>query len=132
MAKRFTTTIKVRSYEVDLYGHVNNAVYMNYLEQARVEYLEQVGLSFEYFLKRGIYFVVASARLDFKAPAFMGDVLEISGYVKRFGNSSITLIQKIRNPKSDLEILDAEITAVFLDGNNKPVPVPEDFKKAFG
>ena len=45
----FETDIKVRSYELDSFGHVNNANFLNYLEAARGNFLEEYGLSFKHF-----------------------------------------------------------------------------------
>ena len=63
--KKFTQSLKVRSYELDIQGHVNYAVYLNYLEYARVAALEQVGLRFDDYIKKGIYIVIVEVNIKF-------------------------------------------------------------------
>jgi acyl-CoA thioester hydrolase len=64
---------KVRDYECDLQGVVNNSVYQNYLEHTRHEFLLSVGLDFADMFKRGITAVVARADIQYKTPLVSGD-----------------------------------------------------------
>lgn len=64
---------KVRDYECDLQGIVNNAVYQNYLEHARHEYLHSKGIDFAALSRDGIDLVVVRAELDYKRPLTSGD-----------------------------------------------------------
>ncbi|GAF03681.1 acyl-CoA thioesterase [Saccharicrinis fermentans] len=69
----FQLEFKVRDYECDLQGIVNNAVYQNYLEHARHEFLQTVGLNFKDLNDRGIKAVVARADLQYKFPLQSND-----------------------------------------------------------
>ncbi|MDR2926998.1 MAG: acyl-CoA thioesterase [Cytophagaceae bacterium] len=69
----FELILKVRDYECDMQGVVNNSVYMNYLEHARHEFLQSVGLDFKELLKQNIVAVVARAELSYKNPLQSGD-----------------------------------------------------------
>ena len=124
--------LRVRSYELDSYGHVNNATYLQYLEFARFEYMKQVKIptQTQELINNYLFFVV-NANLNFKGPAFLDDELEILGSVKKIGNTSFTLKQDIYNVVTKNHILNAEITLVFIDNNGKPAPVPENFKNMF-
>jgi len=53
--KTFSQTLKVRSYELDAQGHVNYAVYLSYLEYARVATMQQLGLPFEHYFQKGTH-----------------------------------------------------------------------------
>jgi len=64
---------KVRDYECDLQGIVNNSVYQNYLEHARHEFLLSIGLDFADLFRRGIVAVVARVDLSYKTPLKSGD-----------------------------------------------------------
>ena len=64
---------KVRDYECDLQGVVNNSVYQNYLEHTRHEFLLSVGLDFAELFKKGITAVVARADIQYKSPLVSGD-----------------------------------------------------------
>ncbi len=131
MGRVFKAELQVRSYELDFYGHVNNAIYLNYLEFARGKYLEQEGLSFEDLVKKDIFMVVARAELDYKAPAFMSDWLEITGFVEKMGNKSMIFRQIIRNKENGTIVLDGKIAIVFVNGKRETIPVPDFLKKMF-
>ena len=64
----FTYDLKVRDYECDTQGHVNNANYQHYFEVARHEFLEKVGLNFHELHLQGIDAVVSSVQIRYKIP----------------------------------------------------------------
>ena len=129
--KKFTQSLKVRSYELDSQGHVNYAVYLNYLEYSRVSALEEVGLRFDDYIKRGMYIVIAEVKLKYLAPATLGDELEITLESKKMGRTSATFKQEIFNKKSGEKVLDAELVGVFINKEGKPIPIDEAFRRAF-
>ena len=69
----YELTFKVRDYECDLQGIVNNANYQHYTEHTRHEFLRSHGVSFADLHERGIDAVVASMQLRFKKPLRSGD-----------------------------------------------------------
>lgn len=71
-----TVNITTRGYHCDAYGHVNNARYLEFLEEARWQYLED-GLGLDYWCERGLGFVVAEAKLRYKRPIPPNTELEI-------------------------------------------------------
>ena len=81
----FALPLKVRDYECDLQGIVNNANYLHYLEHARHEFLSEMGVSFAEFHLRGIDFVVSHAEMDYKAPLHSGDWFEVRLWLKKKG-----------------------------------------------
>jgi len=129
--KKFTQSLKVRSYELDAQGHVNYAVYLNYLEFARVAALEQVGLRFDDYFKRGIYIVIVEVKIKYLAPATLGDELEITLEGISQGRTSATFKQEVINAKTGKKIVDAELVGVFINKEGTPIPLEEEFKKAF-
>lgn len=70
---QFRVDFKVRDYECDIQGIVNNSVYQNYLEHARHEYLLMLGLHFAELSAKGVNLVVRRAELDYVAPLRSGD-----------------------------------------------------------
>lgn len=132
MDRKLSCELKVRSYELDGYGHVNHAVFLHYYEQARVEYLEQRGLSFRSLWQEGYFFVIARTEIDFIKPLSMSDRIEIQGEILEVGSSSITLEQIIYKLPQKEMISRGKFVAVFLDrDSNQPVPVAESFRRAF-
>ncbi|WP_053979440.1 acyl-CoA thioesterase [Marinagarivorans algicola] len=69
----FKQHFKVRDYECDLQGIVNNSVYQNYLEHARHEFLLSKGIHFAELARQGVNLVVIRAELDYKASLRSGD-----------------------------------------------------------
>ena len=70
---QFQLEFKVRDYECDLQGVVNNSVYQNYLEHTRHEFLDSKDISFSELFKKGVVAVVARADMQFKTPLKSGD-----------------------------------------------------------
>ncbi len=71
------TTIRTRFYELDPYGHVNHAVYVQWFEVARVELLDEAGLSLVALQKLGLHFIVAELTIRFVAPVVFGDTVVV-------------------------------------------------------
>src|SRR5205823_13187298 len=84
--------------DVDMFGHVNNAVYLTYLESARVAYYTAVtGLT----EPREFGMTVASAKVDFLKPIFYGQTVKVYTRTGRIGNKSWTLEHEIRDAATE-------------------------------
>ena len=82
---QFELKFKVRDYECDLQGVVNNAVYQNYLEHTRHEFLKVIGLDFAELFKQGIRATVAKVEISYKYPLVSGDEFVCRARVEREG-----------------------------------------------
>ncbi len=118
----------VRSYELDSFGHVNNAVFLNYLEYARTEYLLQRGLSFDDFEKWQKYPLVIKVDIEYKSPAKVHDELKISGYISEWKKSSFILKYRIDNLSKERLCATANVVFVFTNPQGRPVAIPEPFR----
>ena len=78
---RFVTYLRVRHYEMDALGHVNNAIYLHYLEQAAWEHSEHLGITLADYDELGGIFVMRKMEIDFLRPAVAGDPLAIATWV---------------------------------------------------
>ena len=117
-----TTTLRVRFGETDVAGHVNNAVYLSYLEEARIQFLQDALDTTE------VPLILASAHLDFIRQVFFPDVITIETGVYRFGNSSFDLIHQLYRPQGELA-LGSTVTLVYFDyAQQKPARLPEDWR----
>ncbi len=103
--------LKVRDYECDLQGIVNNAHYQHYLEHARHEFLLSLGLSFADFHQRGIDFVVTRVEIDYKSPLTSGDNFIVSLNIKKEGVRWF-FFQEIRHAQSDKLCVKAKVASV--------------------
>ena len=106
--------IKVRGYHLDFYGHVNNARYLEFLEEARWTFLEG-GVDLGFWKERGLGFVVASVTINYRRPAALGVVLEIRSSVAKLGGKSGVIHQDVTDAATGAAIADADVTFVVVD-----------------
>jgi len=97
--------------DIDGFGHVNNAVYLTYIENARVAYLAKV---FEARAIAEIRNIMASITVNFRAPAAYGEIAEVGVRVDRIGTRSFTLAHEIWNG-GDRLLADATSVQVMYD-----------------
>jgi acyl-CoA thioester hydrolase len=117
--------LRVRSYECDAYGHVNNAVYLNYLEYARGEYLKAIGFPYQKAMESGYGLYVARIAIDYKSPAFPEDELKIETAAVKKGAVSGVLAQTIT--RGDTVLSAAEVTWAFVDSKGAPTRIPKEW-----
>ncbi|GAB3683972.1 thioesterase family protein [Salinarchaeum chitinilyticum] len=119
-----TKEIDVRFRDLDVVGHVNNAVISTYVEEARLQYLEDVfEVGFDEYT-----FVIARIEIDFERPIQTEGSVEVTAEVPELGTSSVPMRYEI---VADGErAATAETTLVFLDqqGENT-VPIPDDVRE---
>ena len=123
----FSLPMTVRDYECDMQGIVNNAVYQNYLEHARHEFLLSKGLDFAELTSRGVIVVVIRAELDYKQPLRSGDSFVVSVATRQVSRLKLTFDQQIRKQPGGELMLEAQITATSLNARNRPY-FPEELK----
>lgn len=109
------TQIKVRGYHLDVYQHVNNARYLEFLEEARWAAGLENSESFHWMMARNIAFVVVNININYRRPALLGDLLTIRSSVQQLNGKSGVLSQIVtRESESDV-VADALITFVCID-----------------
>ena len=109
----YRLTLKVRDYECDLQGIVNNANYQHYLEHARHEYLRTIGFSFSKLHDEGLDFVVARLEMAFKTPLKSGDVFTVTVLMKKEGIRWVFIQNIYREPEQTL-VVKAKVDSVCL------------------
>ncbi|NWK77456.1 acyl-CoA thioesterase [Aquitalea sp. LB_tupeE] len=123
------TNIKVRGYHLDLYGHVNNARYLEFLEEARWTFFEERG-DLPWFLQSGLALVVVNINIDYRYPATMGDALAIATSVKTIGSRSAVMHQRVTLAGTDKVVAEADVTFVVFDAKqNKAVTLEGQLKE---
>ena len=126
------TTLKVRSYECDSFGHVNNAVYLNYLEYGRMAVLEKAGFTLAKLKALGVYIVVRRIEIDFKAPAREAETLVVRTRLEEHHKMKGVFYQEILNAAKETLVARAHVAWVFTDLQGKLVSIPQFFKDALG
>lgn len=120
----FETEMRVRDYECDSQGIVNNAVYQNYLEHARHEFLHRVGTNFTQLHDDGIDPVVIRIEMDYKVSLKPRDTFIVKVGVHRQGRLRFIFDQAIFRKADDKLVLEAQVYTV-LTRNGRPIaPTP--------
>jgi acyl-CoA thioester hydrolase len=130
---RHSTEIQIRWGDMDALGHVNNAVYLTYLEQARVQYMADLRMWDARVSRMGL--IMARVVLDYKLPLLATDrVATVFSRVSRLGNKSFDMAQLITRRVNDEYEIAAEgtITLVVFDyPANQSIAIPEEWRAAF-
>ncbi len=103
---------KVRDYECDLQGVVNNAVYQNYLEHTRHELLLESGMDFAKLHEEGTDAMVIKIEMEYKFPLRSGDNFVCRVNMERDGALKFVFLQDIYRKSDDKLILKGRVTAV--------------------
>ena len=122
--------LKVRDYECDMQGVVNNGVYQNYLEHARHEFLQARGINFAAVTATGINLVVIRAELDYKKSLKSNDAFVVRSLVRQVSRVRFEFQQDIFRLPDDALMLAARITGTSLNVNGRPF-VPEMLAQLF-
>jgi acyl-CoA thioester hydrolase len=125
---RHRTRVEVRFRDIDAFGHVNNAVVSSYVELARVRYLvdvlrvEPIGV---------MPLILAHIAIDYRAPIFFADTVEIGSRVDWLGTSSIGMSHALTAVADGRPLADSSSVLVTYDyEQGKPMPVPDGWRQA--
>jgi len=115
---------KVRDYECDMQSVVNNAVYQNYLEHARHEFLRSRGIDFAKVTAQGINLVVIRAQLDYHRSLMSGNDFCVRSLLRRTSKLRFEFQQDIFRLPDETLMLSACITGTSLNQRGRPF-IPE-------
>ena len=121
---------------MDALGHVNNAVYQHYLEQAAIEHSEFLGFGHQRYEALGGVFVMRRIEIEYLRPAVAGDTLEITTWLEQMRGPRAVRRYEIRKQGEELLLVIAEALWVWVDTKAMrpraiPQPILEAFEKAF-
>ena len=127
----FISEIKVDDGDIDIFNHVNNLVFIKYLERARFEWYDNKDINIERLMNIGLGFVLRNIEVSFIGEGRLGDVLTIETIPYKRGNTSFTMKQKIYN-QSGIQITEAKTTSVMIDmDKRRPISLIEEIGKHF-
>jgi acyl-CoA thioester hydrolase len=107
---------------------VNNAVYLNYLESAKISYFRDV-VGVTELADLGI---VADVKIAFRSPAFLGETLSIATRVARVGNKSLDWEFELRGPDGRLIAEASSVHVTFDYGPREAIAVPAEWREKIG
>ncbi len=124
---RHRTSVHVRFSDIDVYGHVNNARFLSYLEEARMSYYREVLFGTKKLPRLGV--ILAHTCIDYLRPVFLGDTLEVLSRVAKLGNKSYTMEYVFLKNQEEI-VAKAEAVIVSFDfTQNRTVPWSETIRK---
>jgi acyl-CoA thioester hydrolase len=114
-------------HHTDCGGVVYYATYLQFLEEARTLFMEEQGVSVKVLMDQGMFFVVSRQEMDYRAPAFYGDTVEITTAVHEVSRVRIELHHEIFN--QDKKLLSRARTVFALIGSDfRPKMIPAEIK----
>lgn len=122
------TEVRVRWGELDAYEHVNHAVYLSYMEAARIEALESIGWGMERLAAEDARIVVAEITVRFRQSAGNGDQLTITTRLREVRPASMRWQQTIT--RRGVLVVEMDLIAAATGPTGRPVRIPAAFRSA--
>lgn len=129
----FETELKVRPDDIDMFNHVHNSKYLDYVLAARYEQMQDnYGMSWEEFTKIGYGWVVSHVDINFKRPLLMNDWMRIRTGILTINHKGCCVQFEIINKRTGKVAADGVFDYVMIDLNtNKSAKVTDEMIKAY-
>ena len=129
----FNVTLNLRLdwSEMDIFGHINNVMFMKFIQASRVNYWEKIGISGQ-FKETGIGPMLASTSCQFKKPLFYPGNITVEAKVISIGTTSFKLNHRILDQNGELAAIGEDVVVLFDFKRNEKVVIPEEIKKKIG
>lgn len=119
--------IEVRGYELDSFGHVNHAVYVQYFEHARWKMLADHGITLESFNAAQAWPIIAEIQVRYLKPTYLGEVLEVRSNVSNKGRTHFEVTQELFRGLDC--VASGKVQIVMVNSAGRPTEMPEIVKK---
>ena len=123
---KYSAPLVVRTYECDSYGHVNNAVYLNFLEYGRMEYLHQINFDYKGLIAEGYFLYITHIDIYYKASAFLDDKLFVDVEPTKLSIIQGTFHQTVRKENGTI-CAEADVTWASVKNGGIPAKLPNEF-----
>jgi acyl-CoA thioester hydrolase len=126
----FYHPIEVRYGDLDPQGHVNNAKHLTYFEQARIQYMIELGLftKDQSFMEIGV--ILADVHITYFEPIYFGQNIKVGVHASKIGNRSMTWQQNIVAADTGKELAKGEVVMVTYDyKEEKTIPIPQEWRE---
>ena len=118
---------KVKYYETDKMGVTHHSNYIRWMEEARIEFLDQIGYGYAKLESEGIVSPVIGVQCNYKTPTTFDDEVEIKARIKEFKGVRLIIEYTMINEKTGDLVAIGETRHCFLNKENKPVVLKKDF-----
>lgn len=126
----YSHTIKVQSTDLDELNHVNNVVYVQWVQDAAAAHWNSIASS---AIKEKFFWVVIRHEIDYRSPALLHDEIVARTWVQDYNGPKSTRIVQLIRKKDERVLAEAKTTWCLMDAiSKKPVRVGEDIRNTFG
>ena len=133
MNSRFTSEISVRPDDIDMFQHVHNSRYLDYVQTARYDQMINCyKMPMQEFITIGLGFVVKRAEINFKRPLIMGDVMVVTTQVTEFEGTDIKVNFEIVNKRTEKVCCYGDMLYTMINlKTGRSEKIPDDIKEKF-
>jgi acyl-CoA thioester hydrolase len=125
---RCCVTIPIRYADIDAQRHLNNVAYFTFMEHARVQYLREAGL-WDGSDFGDVGMIVAEAKCTYKAPAYLGETVQVWCRVSYLGTKSFHFDYLIETGRGEIAT-GRSIQVCYDYGNQQTIPIPDGWRQA--
>lgn len=118
-------------YETDQMGIIHHSNYIRWFEEARLDFMEKMGLSYDKVEEMGIIIPVLSASCQYKTMVRYNDVVDIHTEITRFSGVKMTVIYRVTDHESGELRCTGETSHGFLDRDYRPVRMKRDYPELY-
>jgi len=120
---------RVNYYETDKMGVTHHSNYIRWMEEARIDFLDQIGFGYKKLEEEGIISPVIGVECDYKTPTTFDDEIEISVEVLEYKGVKLIIGYNMKNVKTGDTVLTGKTKHCFVDNNGKPIILKKSFEK---
>jgi acyl-CoA thioester hydrolase len=132
MTQRFTRRFKVRHYELDALGHVNNVAYVHYMQEAAIEASTALGFSPDWYREHGALWLVRRLSVRYLAPLTYGDEVEVATWISQMGGVRSLREYELTRTRDGARVARGRAEWVYVDvATGQPTRVPDAWAEAF-
>lgn len=123
MNERITYKHKVQYYETDQMGIVHHSNYIRWFEEARTDYMEQMGMGYEQMEEKGIISPVLSVEADYLRMVYFGDTVTIEAFIKEYTGIKLTVGYEIVDDRTGMVHCRGITKHCFIDKTGRPLSI---------
>lgn len=132
MPMKHTRQFRVRFYECDAYGHVNNSNYVRFMQEAAFDASAAAGYDDDTYHRLNLIWLIRETEVEYLQPLVYGDTAEITTWVEDFRRVRSRRVYEVRRKGEDTLLARGTTDWVLLDRETlRPVSIPEEMKLAF-
>ncbi|HVK67369.1 MAG TPA: thioesterase family protein [Polyangium sp.] len=118
--------------DIDELGHVSNVVYVRWVQDAARAHSEAVGWDTSAYVRAGAVFVVRRHEIDYLAPVFLGDRIEVRTHVARFGAATCERKTRLVRSSDGVEVARSVTSWAFVaTATQRPARIPQEIRDVF-